>query len=207
MAILPHTAAPTTMLAFARAVVRSLNIAIHAGHYTVADSFKRILPKARELATTVATLPDGVRSNYRVGHTTLSATSPDLPYDALVTYLADNQSKDINCYTSGIINIGTYDKHITFRFKYLVRDAKRCSATPVPVRVCACIFIYMPFTHTILIPLKRAYGDRSPCRESSRATMMRSRTTPSCSTPRTWSWATTWGKLRTCCFSSPPWTP
>ena len=111
--------AATSMFAFARAVVRSLNIAIHAGHYTVADSFKRILPKARELVNTIAELPDGVRSNHRIGHPTLSA--PDLPYDALGSYIADHPSMEVNCYTTGMINVGHFDKHITFRYKYMVR--------------------------------------------------------------------------------------
>lgn len=121
--------AATSMFAFARAVVRSLNIAIHAGHYTVADSFKRILPKARELVDTIAELPDGVRSNHRIGHPALPY--PDLPYDVLGAYIADHPSMEVNCYTTGIINVGHFDKHITFRYKYMVR-LSRGSATSHP---------------------------------------------------------------------------
>ena len=111
------------MWAFARAVVRSLNTGIHSGHYSVADSFRRILPKARTLVATITELSTGFAPQYRVGHATLSATSPDLPYDALATYIA-RSSAEVKCFTTGMINVGTYNKHIAFRFKYLVRGAR-----------------------------------------------------------------------------------
>lgn len=106
------------MLSFVRAVVSSLTAGIHSGHYTVADAFKRILPKARSLAATIGKLSDA--PSYRVGHTMLSSTRPDLPYDTLVTHLADNSSTEVKCYTTGMVNVGVYNDDIAFRFKYLV---------------------------------------------------------------------------------------
>jgi hypothetical protein len=125
------------MYAFARDVVRSLNAAIHSGHYTAAESFKRILPRARALVATISQLSTGSNPQHRVGHTMLSVTSPDLPYDVLATYITETNSKDINCYTTGIINVGTYDKRVAFRFKYLVRGrgpsfAIRLGVYPMP---------------------------------------------------------------------------
>ena len=108
------------MLAFARTAIRALQTAFKSGHYSANEAFKRILPKARALAMTFAS-PDAVikaSGEYTIGHTQLS--SADLPYEIVVDHLANISAMDISCYTSGIINIGTYDKYIAFRYKYLV---------------------------------------------------------------------------------------
>lgn len=50
------------------------------------------------------------------------SSSPDLPYDAITTFMTENPTENVNCYTSGIVNIGTSDKYVVFRYKYLVRS-------------------------------------------------------------------------------------
>lgn len=117
------------MWAFANTAIRALQGAFKSGHYSASEAFKRILPKAKALALTFAS-PDAVikaSGEYTIGHTKLS--SADLPFEVVVDHLSNIPAVDISCYTSGIINIGTYEKYIAFRYKYLVRPP----VTPRPV--------------------------------------------------------------------------
>lgn len=101
------------MFAFARNAVRSLRSSFKPDSSSIIDVLKRIIPKAVAFSRSS-------NCEHNIGHAMIPSC-PDLPYEAITTFMAEKPTENVNCYTSGIVNIGTSDTYILFRYKYLVR--------------------------------------------------------------------------------------
>ena len=106
---------------FRRAVANTIAVverAVLRGQLTAIGVWTRLVPAAATMATQPAA---EFGADYRVGHATLSPG--DLPYDTLPSAEADQAcpAATNTVQTTGIINIGYWNKHIAVKVKYLVR--------------------------------------------------------------------------------------